>query len=42
MTNEAIIAIKEDRYKRLMNSPKNIKSPGVVRKLAREIRNLKK
>jgi hypothetical protein len=42
MTREQILAIKKDRFSKLNNSPKNIKAPGVVRKLAREIRNLSK
>lgn len=34
------LAMKKDRLNSLKNSPKNIKCPGVVRKLNREIRNL--
>lgn len=34
------LAIKKDRLNSLKNSPKNIKCPGVVKKLTREIRNL--
>ena len=40
MTKEQILALKKDRYTRLINSPKNIKSKGVVTRLAREIRRL--
>lgn len=42
MTKEQLLAIKRDRFNHLSSSPKNIKCPGVVRKLAREIRNLSK
>lgn len=37
--NEKLILMK-DRYNRLYGSVKNIKCPGVVRKLRRQIRNL--
>ena len=30
----------KDRYNRLSNSPKDIKCPGVLQKLARQIRNM--
>ena len=39
---ETQLAIKKDRLNSLKNSPKNVKCPGVVRKLTREIRNLEK
>ena len=39
MTKEAKLALVKDRYARLYGSPKNIKCPGVLRKLARQIRN---
>lgn len=42
MSRDAILAILKDRYNKLNGSPKNIKSPGVTRKLARQIRNLEK
>ena len=42
MTTEKKIAIQKDRLKRLENSPKDIKSPGVVKKLTRQIRALEK
>ena len=42
MLNEEILRIKKDRFNKITNKPKNIKWPGVVRKLAREIRNLEK
>jgi len=42
MTKEEKLAILKDKYSKLYNSPKNIKCPGVVRKLARQIRNLER
>lgn len=36
------LALMKDRYNKLNGSPKNIKSSGVVNKLARRIRNLEK
>ena len=42
MTNEQKLAIKRDKLVRLENSSKNIKCPGVLRKLARQVRNLEK
>ena len=42
MENCSKLAIKRDRLNRLANNPKNIKAPGVVRKLQREVRNLEK
>lgn len=39
MTKEQKVAILKDRYNKLNNSPKNIKCPGVVRKLTRQLRN---
>lgn len=42
MTKEIKLAITKDRYNKLKNSDKNIKCPGVMRKLARQIRNLEK
>ena len=39
MTKEQKIAILKDRYNKLNNSPKNIKCPGVVQKLTRQLRN---
>lgn len=36
------LAILKDRYSKLSNTPKNIKCPGVVRKLRRQIRNIEK
>lgn len=38
MTKEQKVAILKDRYNKLNNSPKNIKCPGVVRKLTRQLR----
>ena len=40
MTNEIKLAIMKDRYNRLAGSPKNIKAPGVTKKLKRQIRNM--
>lgn len=41
MTNSEKLMILENRYLRLKEKPKCIKCPGVLRKIAREIRNLK-
>lgn len=41
MTNAEKIAILEDKISKLDGSPKNIKCPGVVRKLKRQLRSLK-
>lgn len=40
MTNEQTLALKKDRLAKLSESPKNIKCPGVVKKLRRQIRNI--
>ena len=42
MTNEQVLALKKNRLNVLEGSPKNLKCPGVVQKLRREIRNLEK
>ena len=42
MDKNTILKLKQNRLAKLENSPKNIKSGGVVRKLKREIRNLQK
>ncbi len=42
MTNEQKYALKENRYKILSGKDKNVKAPGVLRKLRREMRNLEK
>ena len=42
MNKEARIALVENRLTNLQGSPKNIKCPGVARKVARQLRNLKK
>ena len=42
MTNELRLMAAENRYAKLSGSPKNLKCPGVLRKLRRQIRNLKK
>ena len=38
-TNEKLALMKE-RFNKLVNSPKNIKSAGALKKLKRRIRNL--
>jgi hypothetical protein len=40
MTKEQKLALMKDRLATLQGSPKNIKCPGVVRKLARQIRSM--
>jgi hypothetical protein len=40
MDKKIILEQKKDRLNRLMQNDKNIKAPGVIRKLRREIRNL--
>ena len=42
MTKELQLMAAENRYATLSASPKNLKCPGVLRKLRRQIRNLKK
>lgn len=42
ITTEQKLAIMKDKLNRLSNSPKNVKCPGVVQKLSRQIRNLEK
>lgn len=42
MTKELELEMLESRYARLAESAKNLKCPGVLRKLRRKIRNLKK
>ena len=42
MTKEQKLNLMKDRYNRLAGTPKNIKSGGVLRKLARNIRNLER
>jgi hypothetical protein len=39
---DAQLAMKKDRLNSLRNSFKNIKCPGVIKRLTREIRNLEK
>lgn len=39
---DAQLAMKKDRLNALKNSSKNIKCPGVIKRLTREIRNLEK
>lgn len=40
MKKEEKLMITKERLSRLNNSPKNIKCPGVVRKLKRQVRNM--
>ena len=40
MTTEQILALQKNRLTTLQDSPKNLKSTGVVKKLRRRIRNL--
>ena len=42
MTKEEILMRKKDRLNVLKMKEKNFKSPGVVRKLEREVRNLER
>ena len=42
MTKEFELMAAENRYAKLAESPKNFKCPGVLRKLRRKIRNLRK
>lgn len=42
MTNSERLAIMKDKLNRLENSSKDIKCPGVVQKIRRQIRNLEK
>lgn len=39
MSKENKIAITKDRYNKLKENGKNVKSPGVLRKLERQLRN---
>ena len=40
MTKENMLALKKERINRLENSNKNVKCPGVLKKLRREVRNM--
>ena len=42
MTDTDRLALLEARYNSLKEKEKNVKCPGVLRRLARDIRNLKK
>lgn len=42
MTREAKLALAKGRYARLAGTDKNVKCPGVLRKVRRQIRNLEK
>lgn len=41
MNNEQKLKLMEDRATKLANNPKDIKAPGVLKKLKRQIRSLK-
>ena len=41
MTDSEKLALMETRLKKLRHNPKNVKCPGVVRKLTRQVRNMK-
>lgn len=40
MTKTELLNLKKERLNRLQNSNKNVKCPGVVKKLKREIKNM--
>lgn len=40
MTQEEKLTIAKDRLNKLTNNPKDIKCPGVIRKLKRQVRSL--
>lgn len=40
MTKEQILTLKKNRLQKLEGSNKNIKCPGVLKRLRREIRNM--
>ena len=42
MTSEQKLALKKARLAKLEGTPKNVKCPGVVRKLRRQVRNAEK
>ncbi len=42
MTTAEKLSIMKDRYNKKATQPKNIKCPGAMRKLRRQIRNLEK
>ena len=42
MTKEAKLALAKERLNKLEQSPKNVKCPGVKKRLTREIRNMEK
>ena len=42
MTKDQKLALMKDRYNKLESNPKDIKCPGVKKKLARQIRNMSK
>ncbi len=42
MTKSEKLALMKDRYNRLKENPKDLKAPGCVRKLLRQIRLMEK
>jgi hypothetical protein len=40
MTKEQTLALKKEKLNKLQNTSKNLKCPGVLRKLRREVKNL--
>jgi len=42
MTEKQKLALKKNRLSRLESNGKNVESPGVIRKLRRQIRNAEK
>ena len=42
MTKLEKLSLIKDRYNRLKENPKDLKSPGAVKKLLRQIRNMEK
>lgn len=42
MTREEKLALAKGRYARMAGTEKNVKCPGVMRKVKRQIRNLEK
>ena len=40
MTKEQKLALMKEKVNKLQNTPKNLKCPGVLRKLRRQVRNL--
>ena len=42
MTKEQKLALMKEKLNKLQNTPKNLKCPGVLRKLRRQVRNMEK